>query len=106
MCVRACVTVHTYCYICLQSINPSLFPRTIYEKLGGVVTEEQRTLYAQRVEELVPSIRYCAYNIGDMPSDISQLIKLRTDAPGSDMLSSKIDVSSLAQHVVFFSHKR
>ena len=55
--------------------------------------EEQRALYTQRVEEMVPSIRYCAYNIGDMPSDLSQLMKLRTNASGSDILSSKIDVS-------------
>ena len=41
----------------------------------------------------MPSIRYCAYNIGDMPSDLSQLIKLRASAPGSDILASKIDVS-------------
>ena len=68
--------------------------RTIYEKLGGAVPEEQRALYSQRVEEMVPSIRYCAYNIGDMPSDLSQLMKLRTSTvPGSDILASKIDVS-------------
>lgn len=73
---------------------------TIYEKLGGVVSEEQRSLYAQRVEELVPSIRYCAYNIGDMPSDVTQLMKLRTDAPGSDMLSSKIDVRGMFRAII------
>jgi signal recognition particle subunit SRP68 len=77
-----CVPYH-YFYSC----------RTIYEKLGGAIPEEQRALYSQRVEEMVPSIRYCAYNIGDMPSDLSQLMKLRTSAPGSDILSSKIDVS-------------
>ena len=65
--------------------------RTIYEKLGGAVSEDQRALYVQRVEEIVPNIRYCAYNIGDT-SDISQLVKLRTDTPGFDMLASKIDV--------------
>ena len=58
-----------------------------------MVKAEQRVLYQQRVEEISPSIRYCAYNIGDMPSDIGELMKLRTDAKGLDMLSSKIDVS-------------
>ena len=67
--------------------------RTIYEKLAGAVTEEQRTLYSQRVEEITPNIRYCAYNIGDMPADISQLMKLKSGAIGADMLASKIDVS-------------
>ena len=67
-------------------------PRTIYEKLGGVVPEEQKAVYAQRVEEMVPNIRYCAYNIGDTSADLSQLVKLRSDTPGFDMLASKIDV--------------
>ena len=50
-------------------------------------------LYRQRVDEISPNIRYCAYNIGDMPTDIAELMKLRSDPTGSDMLSSKIDVS-------------
>ena len=45
-------------------------------------------MYAQRVEEMVPNIRYCAYNMGDS-SDLAELVKLRPDAPG---LASKIDV--------------
>ncbi len=60
------------------------------------MTEDQKALYSQRVEEIVPNIRYCAYNIGDMPSDITELMKMRTDTPGYDMLASKIDVSGLA----------
>lgn len=76
-----------------QQRTPCLSPsRTIYEKLSGAVTEEQRALFSQRVDEITPNIRYCAYNIGDMPSDISELMKLRSDMPGFDMLSSKIDV--------------
>lgn len=66
--------------------------RTIYEKLGGAVSEEQRTLYTQRVEEISPNVRYCAYNMGDTQTDISQIMKLASDAPGYDMLVSKIDV--------------
>lgn len=66
--------------------------RTIYEKLGGAVSEEQRTLYTQRVEEISPNVRYCAYNMGDTQTDISQIMKLAADAPGYDMLASKIDV--------------
>lgn len=38
--------------------------RTIYEKLANAFTEEQAVLYNQRVEEISPNIRYCAYNIG------------------------------------------
>ena len=69
----------------------ALFYRTIYEKLGGAVPEDQKAVYSQRVEEMVPNIRYCAYNIGGS-TDITQLVKLRQDAPGFDMLASKIDV--------------
>ena len=39
--------------------------RTIYEKLASAFTEEQAVLYNQRVEEISPNIRYCAYNIGE-----------------------------------------
>lgn len=39
--------------------------RTIYEKLASAFTEEQAVLYHQRVEEISPNIRYCAYNIGE-----------------------------------------
>ena len=70
----------------------SLLCRNIYQKLGGVVSDDQRNMYHQRVDEITPNLRYCAYNIGGMPTDVSELIKLRTNALGSDMLSSKIDV--------------
>ena len=66
--------------------------RTIYEQLASAVLEEHRCHYSQRVDEIVPSIRYCAYNIGDMPSDIKQLSQLRVAAPGYELLASKIDV--------------
>lgn len=43
----------------------SLLLRTIYEKLASAFTEEVAVLYRQRVEEISPNIRYCAYNIGE-----------------------------------------
>lgn len=76
------------------------FLRTIYQKLGNAVSEEQRPFYHQRVDEITPNIRYCAYNIGGLPSDVSDLMKLRTDAPGSDILAAKIDVSIIIIVVV------
>lgn len=39
--------------------------RTIYEKLASAFTEEMAVLYRQRVDEISPNIRYCAYNIGE-----------------------------------------
>lgn len=38
--------------------------RTIYEKLASAFTEDLAVLYRQRVDEISPNIRYCAYNIG------------------------------------------
>lgn len=84
----------------LSILSPLLIPfpalpfslRTIYEKLGGAVSEEQCILYTQRVEEISPNVRYCAYNMGDTQTDITQIMKLAGDAPGYDMLASKIDV--------------
>uniref|UniRef100_A0A7N8YFQ1 Signal recognition particle subunit SRP68 n=1 Tax=Mastacembelus armatus TaxID=205130 RepID=A0A7N8YFQ1_9TELE len=38
--------------------------KTIYEKLASAFTEELAVLYRQRVDEISPNIRYCAYNIG------------------------------------------
>lgn len=64
------------------------------------MSEEQKVVYSQRVEEISPNMRYCAYNIGDMPTDINQLMEMRNV---SDMLASKINVKTLAPY--FFSIK-
>ncbi|XP_050299567.1 signal recognition particle subunit SRP68 [Anthonomus grandis grandis] len=37
----------------------------IYEKLITALSEEEQPPYKQRVDEIAPSLRYCAYNIGD-----------------------------------------
>lgn len=39
--------------------------QVIYEKLASALPEEEQSPYKQRVEEIAPSLRYCAYNIGD-----------------------------------------
>ncbi|ENN74858.1 hypothetical protein HUJ04_003091 [Dendroctonus ponderosae] len=39
--------------------------QVIYEKLATTLSEEDQLPYKQRVEEIAPSLRYCAYNIGD-----------------------------------------
>jgi signal recognition particle subunit SRP68 len=38
--------------------------RAIYAKLAGAGTPQQEALCNARVEEIDPSIRYCAYNLG------------------------------------------
>ncbi|KAJ3646586.1 hypothetical protein Zmor_024168 [Zophobas morio] len=37
----------------------------IYEKLASALPEDDQAPYRQRVVEITPSLRYCAYNIGD-----------------------------------------
>lgn len=39
--------------------------QVVYEKLASALPEEEQLPYKQRVEEIAPSLRYCAYNIGD-----------------------------------------
>ncbi|CAG9773695.1 unnamed protein product [Ceutorhynchus assimilis] len=39
--------------------------QVIYEKLASTLSEDEQLPYRQRVEEIAPSLRYCAYNIGD-----------------------------------------
>lgn len=62
--------------------------KTIYDKLAGAFTEEQQAVYQQRVDEIAPNLRYCAYNIGDETA-LLDLQKMRIAA--GDQLSSKLD---------------
>lgn len=39
--------------------------QVIYEKLASTLSEEDQLPYLQRVEEIAPSLRFCAYNIGE-----------------------------------------
>jgi signal recognition particle subunit SRP68 len=39
--------------------------KTIYEQLSSTLSEEESALYRGRIDEIIPSLRYCAYNIGD-----------------------------------------
>lgn len=64
--------------------------KTIYEKLATAFVDEERELYLQRVEELSPNIRYCAYNIGD-ESAIQDLREMRLKSGREDPLTSKLD---------------
>lgn len=70
--------------------------RTIYEKLAGAFSEEQRGMYLQRVEEITPNIRYCAYNLEEGTTDINDLMQLRWSAAAAGgthdpVLTAKID---------------
>lgn len=53
----------------------------VYEKLASALGEEDQAIYKERVEELAPSLRYCAYNIGD-ESAIDDLLHMRGQGQG------------------------
>jgi signal recognition particle subunit SRP68 len=65
--------------------------RTIYEKLAGAVVDDSREVYQLKCDEIVPSIRYCSYNIGDK-SAINDLMQMRGKAGAEDAMTSKLDV--------------
>ncbi|ERE69110.1 signal recognition particle protein [Cricetulus griseus] len=68
--------------------------KTIYEKLASAFTEEQAVLYKQRVDEIAPNIRYCAYNIGDQ-SAINELMQMRLRSGGTEgLLAEKLEAES------------
>ncbi|CAL8238209.1 unnamed protein product [Merluccius merluccius] len=64
--------------------------KTIYEKLASAFTEELAVLYHQRVEEISPNIRYCAYNIGDQNA-INDLMQMRLIGGGGGMMAEKLE---------------
>ncbi|KAL1006054.1 hypothetical protein UPYG_G00067270 [Umbra pygmaea] len=65
--------------------------KTIYEKLASAFTEELAVLYHQRVEEISPNIRYCAYNIGDQNA-MNELMQMRLSAGGgAGLMAEKLE---------------
>ncbi|XP_076366392.1 signal recognition particle 68 [Tachypleus tridentatus] len=66
--------------------------QTIYGKLASALSEDDVILYKQRVDELSPNIRYCAYNIGD-ESAINDLVQMRLSGKsvGEDILAGDLD---------------
>ena len=53
--------------------------RDIYDKLASITSVEDSSIYRSRMDEIVPSLRYCAYNIG---GDASAKMDLSKDLKG------------------------
>ncbi|XP_049548749.1 signal recognition particle subunit SRP68 [Anopheles darlingi] len=51
--------------------------QVIYENLAQAMPEEEQPVYRAKVEELKPSLRYCAYNVGENAS-VNDLLEMRT----------------------------
>lgn len=71
------------------------------------LSEEARVVYQQRVEEFLPNIRYCSYNIGDESAlgDLMQMRLASGKAGGEEFLSSNIDVRYETLHYIFENQK-
>lgn len=72
----------------------------VYLKLTEAVGEEEAALYRNRVEEIQPSLRYCAYNVGDQ-SAISDLQNMRTSLGQDSLILDKLDVGGLLFQIIF-----
>lgn len=51
--------------------------QVVYEQLVNALAEEEQIVYKAKVDELTPSLRYCAYNIGDDGASIDDLMEMR-----------------------------
>lgn len=50
----------------------------VYENLSSALPDEEQALYKAKVDELTPSLRYCAYNIGESEgTSMDDLMELR-----------------------------
>lgn len=50
--------------------------QVVYENLIQALPEEEQSIYRAKVDELTPSLRYCAYNIGENAS-MNDLLEMR-----------------------------
>ncbi|KAJ1526690.1 hypothetical protein ONE63_008270 [Megalurothrips usitatus] len=74
-------SLHFELHMWLPAMENLKKAQMVYEKLAEALPEEDKPLYLQRVDELAPSLRFCAYNIGD-ESAIDDLLKLRSQGHG------------------------
>lgn len=77
--MRACL--HFEIHSWKEALDYFQQAQVVYEKLCGVVKETDLSIYKHKCEELIPSLRYCAYSIGDS-SAISDLKDLKGIAHG------------------------
>ncbi|XP_057323807.1 signal recognition particle subunit SRP68 [Microplitis mediator] len=60
--------------------------QVVYGELASALPESEQTIYKSRVEELAPSLRYCAYNVGD-ESAIDDLMQMRGQLSGDLLMN-------------------
>lgn len=74
--------------------------KTIYEKLSSTLSEEEGALYRARMNEIVPSLRFCAYNSGDEAAK-QDLMNLRGGGQVDELLSQVKNVHFFVISIVF-----
>lgn len=65
----------------------------IYQNLGDALPEEEQTLYQAKVGELLPSLRYCAYRIGEEgggKGSVEDIMELRAQGLDIENLNSLV----------------
>ncbi len=65
--------------------------RSIYERLAATLSEEEAAVYKQRMNEIVPSLRFCAYNSGDEAAK-QDLLNLRGGGQDVEELLNQVRV--------------
>lgn len=67
--------------------------QAIYTKLCEVIgDEEESAIYHHRIDELKPTFRFCAFNLGEeLDGNKDFLTSLNTDSVGDDYMSSKLE---------------
>ncbi|KAG9449390.1 hypothetical protein H6P81_009355 [Aristolochia fimbriata] len=66
--------------------------RAFYEKLGKFGGLEDQVLYRARVEELEPSIKYCAHKVGRSSIQASELLNAeKMEGPAYDLFIAKLE---------------
>lgn len=80
--------------------------QVVYKNLASALPETEQVIYNMRVEELAPSLRYCAYNIGDATA-MDDLIQMRGQLSGEliasldSLIAQTRDKQTSAEEVVW-----
>lgn len=89
-------TLHFELQLWTSAIEYFKKAQVIYERLAGALNEEDAPLYRQKSEEIIPSLRYCAYNLGEATA--AELLQLRSQAHGELLQNLDILVAQSVKH--------
>jgi signal recognition particle subunit SRP68 len=78
--------------------------KTIYERLSASMSEDEAAIYKQRLAEIAPSLRFCAYNLGS--AGVEDVAASAGAGAGQDLVGmllaqAKDDQAATLQEVIF-----